>query len=119
MTAKIGRFLYAIPMAIFGIFHLIGADNMKGMVPDFIPGDVFWVYLTGLALLAASISIIIKKYDKIATLLLAIMLLIFVLTVHLPSAMSDNELIAQMGMGNALRDSAIAAGAFLLRPSDD
>jgi len=43
-----GRFLYALPMAVFGIMHFMNGSAMSGMVP--IPGGVFWVYVTGAAL---------------------------------------------------------------------
>lgn len=48
LTSKISRYLYAIPFILFGVFHFLGAGDMAGMVP--IPGGVFWVYLTGLAI---------------------------------------------------------------------
>ena len=53
---KIGRFLLAIPMAVFGVLHFMAADNMAPMVP--IPGGVIWVYVTGVALIAAAVSAI-------------------------------------------------------------
>ncbi len=58
---NVGRIVFAIPFAIFGLMHLMMANNMAGMVPTYVPGGVFWVYLTGLALVAATISIISKK----------------------------------------------------------
>ena len=46
--SKIGKYLFAIPMVIFGLFHFLNASAMAGMVP--IPGGEFWIYLTGLSL---------------------------------------------------------------------
>ena len=60
--SKIGKYLYAIPMVIFGLFHFLNASAMAGMVP--IPGGVFWIYLTGLSLIWAGVSIIIQKLDE-------------------------------------------------------
>jgi len=68
---------------------------MVGYVPSFIPGGVFWVYLVGLALIAAAVSIIIQKKAKLACLLLAILLMIFVLTIHLPGLFNDNPIRVQ------------------------
>ena len=78
---KIGRFLLAIPMAIFGIFHFMGAEGMAKMVP--VPGGVIWVYVTGVALIAAAAAIIMQKKARLAAALLAILLLVFVLIIHL------------------------------------
>ena len=102
----LGRYLFAIPMAVFGIFHFMNANAMAGMVP--LPGGVFWIYLTGLALLLAAVSIIIRKHDRLACFLLGIMLLVFALSIHLPQAMEGNE----GSMPNLLKDIALAGGAF-------
>ena len=108
LTTTGARLLYAVPMAIFGIFHFMNASSMSGMVPSFIPGGVLWVYVTGLALILAAISIIIQKKARLAGLLLAGMLIIFVLTMHLPGLGGEN---AQMAMVNMLKDIALAGAA--------
>ena len=98
------RYLFAIPIGIFGLFHFMNGAAMAGMVPSFIPGGVFWVYLTGAALLAASVSLIIRKKDKLAGFLLGVMLLIFVLTMHLPGVIGGGDM-AQMSMTMLLKES--------------
>lgn len=110
MKSTIGRFIYAIPVAIFGVFHFMNANAMAGMVPGWIPGGVFWVYLTGAALLAAAISIMLQKKSSLATLLLAIMIGIFALTIHLPGA-ADGD---QASMTMFLKDMAIAGAALFM-----
>ena len=108
--SKIGKYLYAIPMVIFGMFHFLNASAMAGMVP--IPGGVFWIYLTGLSLILAGVSIIIQKLDDWSSFLLAILLLVFVLTMHLPGVLAGGEM-AQMYMTNLLKDLALAGGALI------
>ena len=53
------NFIYSTLSNVW-VFHIMGADKMAGMVP--IPGGVFWVYFTGVAMIAAGVSIIIRKY---------------------------------------------------------
>lgn len=108
LTTTVARYLFAIPFIVFGLMHFMAGGDMAGMVPSFIPGGVFWIYLTGLANLGAGVSIIIKKKDKLATLLLGIMLIIFVLTIHLPAVMGGD----QMAMSSILKDLALAGAAF-------
>ncbi len=103
----LGKYLFAIPFAIFGLFHFMGADAMAGMVP--LPGGVIWVYLTGVALIAAAVSIIIGKMDKLATFLLGVMLLSFVFLVHMKGAMAGD----QMAMPGLLKDLALAGASWL------
>jgi hypothetical protein len=34
MKEKIGKFVFSVVMVIFGLFHLMNADSMAGMVPE-------------------------------------------------------------------------------------
>lgn len=111
----VGRYLYAAPFAVFGLLHFMNGGAMAGMVPGFIPGGVFWVYLTGLAMLAASIAIMAGKMGSLAATLLGVLLLIFVVTIHLPGVLGAADQAAmQASMSNLLKDTALAGGAFVL-----
>lgn len=109
MIIKAGKYLLAIPMAVFGLFHFMGADAMAGMVPSYIPGGVIWVYVTGAALIAAAVAILIGKKAKLASVLLAALLVVFVLTIHLGGALGGD----QMSTASLLKDLAIAGGALV------
>jgi uncharacterized membrane protein YphA (DoxX/SURF4 family) len=100
----IGKYLFAVPFAIFGFFHLTNAATFNEMVGP--PGGEVMVYITGILLLAASVSMLIGKFDKLATVLLALMLILFALIIHLPSAMEGNA-------GQLLKDIALAGGALM------
>ena len=65
------------------------------------------VYISGLALILASVSIILNIKARLACLLLALLLLIFIVTLHLPAVMSGN----QMAMGSFLKDTALMGAA--------
>lgn len=103
----LGKYLFAIPFLIFGLMHFMAGADMAGMVP--FPPELLWVYLTGLAHILAAVAIFIGRYDKLATFLLGIMLLIFVFTIHLPGAMEGN----QASVSNLLKDVALAGGAWM------
>ncbi len=104
----LGRYLYALPMAIFGLFHFMNANDLVDKVP--IPGGVFWVYLTGAGLLAAAISILIGKWDKLGTALLGLMLIIFALSIHLKGVMDSSS---EDAMAMMLKDLALAGAAWM------
>jgi putative oxidoreductase len=80
----IGRILFAIPFAVFGINHFLMMDYYVGMLTSFIPLGAYTIILTGIMLIVASISIIFKKFVKFSTLMLAILLLAFIITIHIP-----------------------------------
>ncbi len=106
VTTTLGRILFAVPFGIFGLFHFMNAGAMKGMVP--FPPQVVWIYVTGAALIAAAISIVINKKARLASLLLGAMLLIFVLSIHLPGVLGGD----QSAMPNLLKDLSLSGAAF-------
>lgn len=105
---RVGRFLYAVPIGVFGVLHFMNSEMMAGMVP--IPGGVFWVYVTGIALLAAAVSILIGKHAVLATRLLGVLLLSFAITIHLMALLGGD----QAAMSQLLKDTSMAGGAFIL-----
>ena len=105
---NLGKWLYILPFAMFGLGHFGNAEAMSGMVP--IPGGAIWVYITGVAMVAAVVSFAIGKFDKLAAVLLAVLLLIFALGMHLPSMLGGNM---QAAMPNFLKDLALAGGALM------
>ncbi|TGK34374.1 DoxX family protein [Leptospira gomenensis] len=110
---KIGKIVYAVPFAIFGLFHFLSGPAMAGLVPSYIPFPVVWVYLLGLALIAASVSIITGIKTHLATILLAVLLGIFVVLVHLPGAVAGN----QMSTASLLKDVSLLGAALLIAGS--
>ena len=109
---RIGRILFAIPMGVFGLFHFLHGQMMAGMVPAYVPGGILWVYITGLALIAAAVSIVLEKQDKLATQLLAVLLGVFILTIHLPGL--GNPQMMQMSMMALLKDLGLLGGALVI-----
>ena len=107
---KAGTILFAIPLLAFGLAHFANASQMAGMIPSWMPFGIVWVYLTGLALIAAAVSFIIDKKVELAGKLLALMLVICVVTMHIPSLLGGNE----MAMPNVLKDLAMAGAALYL-----
>ncbi|HEX3072467.1 MAG TPA: hypothetical protein VHP30_02535 [Ignavibacteriales bacterium] len=109
-----GRMLFALPMAVFGIQHFMFASNMAGIVPAYIPGGVFWVYATGLALILAAAGIITKRMILAASITIAAMMLVFIATIHIPMMMSADASASMMGRTSFLKDTVILGGALFI-----
>ena len=109
-----GRIFLAIPFLVFGLLHFMGADQMAGMVPAWVPGGVFWVYFTGAAQVAAGGAFLTGKKMKLAGQLTALMVLTFILTIHLPGLMGAADAAAgQMSLMALLKDCGLIGGALL------
>src|ERR1051326_4578335 len=79
---------YAAPLAVFGALHFFSPQFVQGLVPRYMPGGrMFWVYVVGCALIAASLSIATKIAVRWSGLLVGIMMLLFVAMLYLPSGL--------------------------------
>lgn len=108
----LGRILFAIPFGIIGLNHFFMVDFFSGMLTSFIPGGGFTILFTGFLLIAASVSIMFKRYVTLSCLLLSIMLLIFILTIHIPQLF--DPLKAQVAFMQLLKDTALMGGAIMI-----
>lgn len=107
---SLGRWLFAIPFAILGLINLLSIDAMvHSFVPTYMPAPKVWVVVGGISLTAASVSMLIGKWDKLACILLAVYLLLMVALVHLQAAMGGS-ISAQFLL---FKDMALAGGAML------
>jgi len=111
---RVGRILFALPFIVFGAGHFANSASMATMVPAYLPGPLFWVYLTGAAQIAAGISIVIRRYDRLAGLLLAGLLVVYVITVHIPGLSSPDQTRRLISFANLLKDLGLAGGALVI-----
>jgi putative oxidoreductase len=108
----IGRILFALPFAIMGINHFVMMDYYLGMLTSFIPKTGYVMILTGIMLIAASISIITKKYVKLSTIALAILLFIFIITIHIPHLIAGTDTTATLIA--LLKDTSLMGGSLMI-----
>ncbi len=112
--------VFAIIMGLFGIYHLFNAENMKSNVPEYVPGGVIWVYITGIGFILAAVAILIDRYTKLACYMLAGMLLVFIFTIHIPMIVSgETETIKQTGLLMMLKDIGLVMAALLVGYNSD
>jgi uncharacterized membrane protein len=106
---SLGRWLFVLPFALFGLLHFGPLEFSLPYVPSWLPFPAFWVYFVGVCFLLFVVSAITKKYDKLAAILLAICLLLFVFLVHIPTAISG-DFKAVIG---SIRDTCMAGSALM------
>jgi len=110
--STIGRVLFAIPFAIFGLNHFLFLNFYIGTISSFIPLGPYTIILTGIFLIMASLSILFNKYVKLSTILLAILLLIFILTIHIPGLFDPDKW--QMALIELLKDTSLMGGSLMI-----
>jgi uncharacterized membrane protein len=106
---KLGKWFFIVPFAIFGFLHFGPLEFSLPYVPKWLPFPAFWVYFVGVCFFAFTISAIIKKYDKLASVLLALCLILFVVLVHIPGA-ANGDFKSVIG---AIRDTTMCGAALM------
>ncbi len=109
LIEKSGKWLFIIPFAIFGLLHFGPTEFTISYVPDYLPFPSFWIYFSGACLISFAISATIGKLDTLASLLLALELLLFVFLIHVPKAL-EGDFVSFIGI---FRDTAMAGAAML------
>lgn len=111
----IGRYLFALPMVVFGIQHFMLPGVIASLIPTWIPGHLFWTYFTGTAFISAGVSIATKKYASLTATLLGAMFLLWVVCLHAPRVAIDSgnrgewsSLFVALGISGG---SSVVAGA--------
>jgi len=118
IVSKIAIYLLAIVLIIFGIYHLKSPYDLVVYVPEFLPGGILWVYLTGIAFILVGISFLTNRFVKIAGYILAALLLVFILTIHIPNAMNAGDAAyRQIALVNVLKDTALMGFALHIAAS--
>ncbi len=113
--SRIAVIILGVILAVFGFYHFRNARDMIVFVPDFLPGGIIWVYVVGVAFILVAIALIAHRWVKIAGYLLAILLLIFVFTIHLPNWLHAGDPdMRQMALRDMFQDSAIAIFALYI-----
>lgn len=103
---KLGKYLFALPFAVFGISHIFKTAKMNELIGG-APGGLTGVIISGVFLVLGVISILIGKWDKLAAILLAAMLLFFAFAIHLPKALDTGDI------GDLFKDIGLAGGAMM------
>ena len=120
-----GVFFYSIMLVIFGIEHFLYADGVQALVPDWIPGHLFWTYFAAVALIGAGLAIIFRFQVKLIGILTGTMIFIWFLILHIPRAVvapvtdKGNELASvfeSLGYSGIAFVIAYAAASVRLKP---
>ncbi len=111
---SLGRILYAIPFAVFGLNHIFMVDWYLGTYSSFIPLGPFTIIFTGIIMIAASISIITRYYVKIMAYTLAVLLAIFIISIHIPHLLDQRSDDNMLVLITLLKDVSLMGGSLMI-----
>ena len=80
----LGRWMFAVALAVFGGLHLIYTPNVAVLIPAWIPWHMLLAKWIGFAFLLAAVSLMTKVQAEWAGVMLGLMFLLWVLLLHIP-----------------------------------
>lgn len=117
LRPKAGRVALAAALAVYGIQHFMYASFIASLVPHWIPVPLFWAWATGLAFIAAAVSVAANRFVFVSTTLLGVMFSSWVLTVHVPRIAAG--LTGELGWTSGFVALALAGVSFMFAGSSD
>jgi len=113
-----GATFLAAFLFVCGFQHFWYADFVVTMVPAWIPpGQRFWTYFTGAALMAGGTGILVRPTARLAATLSALMIFMWVFLVHIPRAFAGPDHANETaGIFEALALSGVALMVGATRP---
>lgn len=107
---------FAAPLGVFGAEHFAAAQGISQLVPKFMPWPLFWTYLVGTALFAASLSIAAQIKVHWSGLMWGVMMFLFVAMMDIPGAVQDSH--NRIAWALLARELSFGAGGWCLAASD-
>jgi uncharacterized membrane protein YphA (DoxX/SURF4 family) len=113
----LSRFLVGIPAILFGIEQFLHPTIAPGIplqkiTPAWVPGQLFWAYSTGTALIICGACIVVNVKARTAAIYLGIAVLLTVLFIYLPITVANPS---EIGNGlNFVADTLIFSGVGLV-----
>lgn len=115
---RTGRIFYGISMAAVGFQQFFYADFHPMILPPlhtWIPGLVFWAYITGAGFMLAGAAIIFGKKARTVSLGLGAVLLALFCCYYIPYELFVDPYYRHLGeWGEAEKELALAGGAFVI-----
>jgi uncharacterized membrane protein YphA (DoxX/SURF4 family) len=106
------RYAFALLLIIFGLHQFLNLDFLVTKAAPYLPLRMFWVYITGSAMVITAVSIFTGKKTKAIAFALGIWMLLMNLLLHIYRlGSSPYDPIYWIG---AMLDLAITCGAFIL-----
>lgn len=112
------RFFVGIPAIVFGLDQFLHPTlapgiPMEAITPAWIPGGLFWAYLTGAALIACGACIVVNKKMRLAAIYFGILVLLLGAFIYLPMAVA-NPSDVDSGLNNFVDILALSGTALVL-----
>jgi len=112
---RIAHVLYGLCLIFFGTAHFIDLRDTVSLIPNWLPGHLFWAYFTGCTFVAAGVAILIGFHARLAAALSALQISLFLLLVWIPIVGAGSKDAFQWS--ETILNAALVAGAWVIADS--
>lgn len=108
IISRLAIYMLSVVLITFGVFHFLYPRDLMVYVPASLIGGIKWAYIVGTAFILVGVSFLTNQYVKFTGYLLAILLVVFIISIHVPNYLNagDPEM-RQFALINILKDTAI------------
>src|SRR5260370_38916860 len=104
-VTRVGHWVFGVSFAGLGVLSLLSGDFalVWQPVPAWVPGRTYIAYASGLMLFAAGLGMLVERTARIATFVMTVNLLLWLLLLRLPRvAMHPTSELMWLGFGETL-----------------
>lgn len=112
---RIARVLYGFSLIFFGSAHFIDVKDTLSLIPDWLPEHAFWAYFTGGAFIAAGVAVLAGRCARLAAVLAALQIGLFLLLVWVPIVAAGSKIPVQWS--ETILNAALLAAAWVIAES--
>ena len=110
-AVRLARYYLALWIIPIGLSHMVYLKPTMDLIPPFLPGKVFWAYLTGIGQIASGLGLLFGVFPRIAAYAEAAQISAYALLIWLPAIFLGNR---NLGPSFAHADQRLSFTAFLI-----
>jgi uncharacterized membrane protein YphA (DoxX/SURF4 family) len=108
---RVARYYFAVWIIPIGLSHMLYLKPTLDLIPPWLPGKVFWAYLTGVGQIASGLGVLFGVLPRVAAWAEAIQISLYALLIWLPAILMGNK---NLGPSFAHADRRLSFTAFFI-----
>jgi uncharacterized membrane protein len=110
-AVRIARYYFAVWIIPIGLSHVLYLKPTMDLIPPWLPGKMFWAYLTGIGQIASGLGVLFGVLPRIAAWAEAVQISLYALLIWMPAILLGNR---NLGPSFAHADRRLSFTAFLI-----
>jgi uncharacterized membrane protein YphA (DoxX/SURF4 family) len=110
----LGKAFFSIMLIAFGVDHFLYTEFVATLVPNWIPGHIFWTYFAAVALIGSGVCFLLQLQVKLVGMLCGVMLFLWFVILHIPRAIADPHAAKGNEITSVFQALAFSGIAFII-----